>query len=113
MLLGLLLERNMLHDVKEKITGIRRKKRIAIITISVGIILFVLGVVLVNFVMMLGYFTVAGLLVSLIGGAVWLYCSAQKTKMIKELKTYLAMKELKTRSGEHEDWELIQELLSD
>jgi len=103
----------MLHDVKQKITEIRRKQRIAIVTISLGMILFAVGCLLVNFIMMLGYFTVVGLLVSLVGGGVWLYYSAQKTRMIKELKTYLAMKELKTRSGEHEDWELVQELLSD
>ena len=102
----------MLHDVKQKITEIRRKQRIALITISVGVILFVPGVLLVNVMVILGYFAVIGLLSSLAGLGVWLYYSAQKTRMIKELKTYLAMKELKTHSGEQEDWELIQELLS-
>lgn len=107
------MERSMLHDVKQKLTEIKRKQRIATITISVGIILFVLGIVLVNFIMVLGYFAVLGLLASLVGVGIWLYCSTQKTKLTHELKTYLAMKELKTRSREREDWELIQELLSD
>jgi hypothetical protein len=33
--------------------------------------------------------------------------------MIEWVRNYLAMIELKTRIGEHEDLELIQELLSD
>jgi len=106
----------MLHDVKQKITEIRRKQRIAITIFSVGIILFVLGVVSVmvspyNLILIAIVFF--GLYVSIIGGLIWVYFSDQKGKTIKELKTYLAMKELKTRFGEHEDWELIQELLSD
>lgn len=106
------MERNRVHDVKQKIIELRRKQRLAVVTLSVGIILFVMGSILVYYIMMLGYFTVVGLLVSLAGLGVWLYYSAQKTRVIKEFKNYLAMEQLKTRSGKHEDWELIQELLS-
>jgi hypothetical protein len=103
----------MLHDVKRKILEIRRKQRIGVMVVSVGIVFYVIGVVLVNFTLILGYFSVVGLLVSLLGVGIWVYYSTQKTKTIKELKNYLAIEQLKTRSGEHEDWELIQELLSD
>ena len=43
---GLLLERNMLQDAKQKITEIRRKQRIAAVAIFWGIILWVAGPVL-------------------------------------------------------------------
>lgn len=102
----------MLQDVKQKITEIRHRQRMAIFVIFVGIALFVLGGFLASYILMLGFSTVVGLLIFLVGIGVWLYYSAQKTKMIEKLRNYLALKELKTRLGEHEDWELIQELLS-
>jgi len=58
-------------------------------------------------------FAYVGLFLFFLSGCVWIYFSDRKNKTIKEFKTYLAMKELKTRSGEQEDWELIQELLSE
>jgi predicted tellurium resistance membrane protein TerC len=106
----------MLHDVKQKLNEIRRKQRTASAIILVGVALFVLGffLALLFLVYAVGaVFNIFGLLISLVGLGVWLYYSSQKTNVIKELKTHLAMEALKTRSGEHEDWELIQELLSD
>lgn len=106
----------MLQDVKKKIAEIKSKQKIAIIICFAGIIIvligFILGILLVN-PAILGTVAQLGLLIFLISGCVWIYFSTEKSKILRELKTYLAMKELKTCSGEHEDWELIRELLSD
>lgn len=112
----LLLERNMLHDVKKKITEIRSKQKIALIVGFVGILMtaagFIVGIPLAN-PTILAVFAYIGLFVFILSGCFWIYFSDRKSKTIKEFKTYLAMKALKTRSGKTEDWEVIQELLSE
>jgi amino acid permease len=110
------LERDILQDVKKKITEIKLKQKIATSICFVGIVIilmgFIIGILLVN-PTILGVLAQLGLLIFLISGCIWIYFSTEKSKIIRELKTYLAMKELKSHSREHEDWELIQELLSD
>ncbi len=107
------MEEKMIHNVKQKITGIRRKQRIATIIISAGIIIFILGCVLVPFNLMLIVIAFFGSFVSIIGGIIWTYFAIQKSGTILEFKTYFAYKHLKNRLEDHEDGELIRELVSD
>ena len=105
----------MLQDVKRKIAEIRRKQRMALTTTIAGFIViflcYMLGILFASPTILM--FAYVGLFLFFLSGCVWIYFSDRKNKTIKEFKTYLAMKELKTRSGEQEDWELTQELLSE
>jgi len=105
----------MLQDVKRKIDEMRRKHRMALTTTIAGFIViflcYMLGILFASPTILM--FAYVGLFLFFLSGCVWIYFSDRKNKTIKEFKTYLAMKELKTRSGEQEDWELIQELLSE
>lgn len=106
-------EEKMIHNVKQKITGIRRKQRIATIIISVGIIIFILGCVLVPFNLTLTVIAFFGSFVSIIGGIIWTYFAIQKSGAILEFKTYFAYKHLQNRLEDLEDGKLIRELVSD
>jgi O-antigen/teichoic acid export membrane protein len=101
-----LLEKDMLQDVKRKIVQIRQKQKISLITTFAGFIViflaFTLGILFANSIILM--FAYIGLFIFFISGCIWIYFSYRKNKIIKELKT---------RSGEQEDWELIQELLSE
>jgi uncharacterized protein YacL len=107
------LEEKMIHAVKQKITGIQRKQRIASIIISVGIIIFILGCVLAPFNLMSIVIAFFGSFVSIIGGIIWIYFATQKSGTILEFKTYFCIKHLQNRLEDHEDGALIRELVSD
>jgi hypothetical protein len=104
----------MLQDVKRKIADIRRRQRMALTTNIAGFVIiflgFMLGILFASPTILM--FAYVGLFIFFLSGCVWIYLSDRKNNTIKEFKTYLAMKELKTRSGDQEDWEFIQELLS-
>jgi uncharacterized protein YacL len=107
------LEEKMIQDVKQKIMGIQRKQRTATIIISVGIIIFIIGCVLVPFNLMLIVIAFFGSFVSIIGGIIWIYFATQKSGTILEFKTYFVMKHLQNRLEDHLDGKLIRELISD
>lgn len=94
----------MPDNMKWKISEIRHKKRIAIITNCVGIILFTLGYfLLINFILTLGVYILGlGMFVFAVGARFLIYYSAKEIVTIEKLKN-LAMEELKTSSDEHED----------
>ncbi|MEM2971352.1 MAG: hypothetical protein QW270_02885 [Candidatus Bathyarchaeia archaeon] len=108
------MEKDMLQNVKREIAQIRQKQKISLIGTLAGFIgiflAFTLGILFSNPTILM--FAYVGLFIFLASGCIWIYFSDRKNKTIKEFKTYLAMKELKARSSEQEDWELIQELLS-
>lgn len=106
------MERNKLLDIKQRISKIRRKQKITLFMIF-SPVLFVLGILLTNSTLILELLLSLCSITFLVGLGLWLYYSTRKTKMIEWVRNYLAMIELKTRIGEHEDLELIQELLSD